>query len=158
MVRDLMMHEGKIAPADCKAVAAVATGCGVVIDFAAKTFAVPSAETADNIFVVHKERILEGVYASLTDVSDYFEQFHAIKEGEYAPLYSYDFGEMFAVDAYATALVDGSKGKYVSVGTDGKWQVAGSSVASKYKFVDWFMDNGHKLAKIVVCDAAGTNS
>ena len=56
MVRELISQEGKIAPADCKAAAAVATGMGVVIDRVAKTFAVPTAATAANIYVAHKER------------------------------------------------------------------------------------------------------
>lgn len=155
MIREIILHEGKIAPADCKAAAAVKTGMGVVIDRANKTFSLPSAATAANIYVVHKERIPVGVYAGVDNLSDYFEQFNEIAVDEYAPLMPYAFGDVFATDQYATALADGDKGKVLAVGTDGRWAVA--SVASKYKFVDWYMDNGHKLAKIEVLDTTASN-
>ena len=156
MIREIMLHEGKIAPADCKATAAVATGMGVVIDRAAKTFSLPSAATAANIYVVHKERIPVGVYAGVDNLSDYFEQFNTVASGEFAPLMPYGYGDIFATDQYASALADADKGKVLAVGTDGKWAVAASGT-SKYKFDDWYMDNGHKLAKIEVLDTPASN-
>lgn len=158
MVREIMVHEGKMAPADCKAGAAVATGMGVVVDRATKTFALPAAATSSEIFVVHKERIPTGVYAGIENLSDYFEQFNSVAQNELAPLWKYEAGDVFAVDQYASALADADKGKRVLVGTDGKWAVATSTATSQYKFVDWYMDNGHKLAKIEVCDVAIANS
>ena len=155
MVRELISQEGKIAPADCKAAAAVATGMGVVIDRVAKTFAVPTAATAANIYVAHKERIPTGIYAGELNLSDYFEQFNEIKKDELAPLWKYDAADVFAVDQYASALADADIGKTLHVGTDGKWAVA--TAASIYKFDGWYMDNGHKLAKIEVLDTAVAN-
>ena len=159
MVRDLMVHEGKIAPAFCKAAAACATGMGVVIDRAAKTFALPEAATADNIYVVHKERIPTGVYAGIADLSDYFEESNTVAADEFAPLWMYEFGEEFAVDAYNTTNVTAeAAGQYLAVGTDGKWDIAASGVASKYRLVGLYDDAGHALARIEVMDATGTNS
>ena len=158
MVRDLMTNEGKIAPANCAAAAACTTGMGVVIDRAAHTFAFPTAATAANIYVVHKERIPTGIYTAQTDFSDYFEQFNTVEKDEYAPLWMYEFGEEFAVDAYdTTTLTNANKGKVLAVGTDGKWTVAGNGVASKYRFVDFWDDAGHKLVRIDVLDTAETN-
>ena len=158
MVRDLMVNEGKIAPANNKAAAACTTGMGVVIDRATKTFAFPAAATADNIYVVHKERIPTGIYAAQTDFSDYFAQFNTVEQDEFAPLWMYEFGEEFAVDAYdATTVTETNAGKMLAVGTDGKWTVAGNGVASKYRFVDLWNDAGHTLARIEVLDAAATN-
>ena len=114
---------------------------------------IPSAETAENIYVVNKERYATGIYAAQTDFSDYFFQFNEVAAGEFAPLYNFDFGEVFAVDQF-TGLTDSDKGSYVAVGADGKWVVA--SVASKYKFTGLYNDNGHSLARIEVCDTAHT--
>lgn len=155
MLRTLIGHEGKSAPADCKATAAVKTGMGVVIDRFAKTFSLPSAETAENIYVVNKERYASGMYTAQNDFSDYFFQFNEVAVGEFAPLYNFDFGEVFAVDQF-TGLTDADKGSYVAVGVDGKWVAA--SVASKYKFTGLYNDNGHSLARIEVCDTAFTPS
>ena len=155
MVREIMAHEGKIAPADCKAASAVATGMGVVIDRTTKTFDLPSAATAENIYVVHKDRTPVGIYAGVQNLSDYFEQFNAIAVDEYAPLWKYEAGDVFAVDAYDTSLADGDIGSTLEVGTDGLWTVG--SNASVYLFVGWYMDNGHKLAKIEVLDTGVAN-
>ena len=43
-----------------KADSAMVTGMGVVKDYADKTVGFPSAETADNIFFVSKERVPHG--------------------------------------------------------------------------------------------------
>ena len=158
MVREIMAHEGKIAPADCKAASAVSTGMGVIIDRATKSFDLPSAATAADIYVVHKDRTPVGVWAGVDNLSDYFEQFNSVAQNEYAPLWKYEAADVFAVDQYDASLADGDKGKLMAVGTDGKWTVAGSGATSVYKFVDWFMDNGHKLAKIEVLDTAVANS
>lgn len=159
MVRDLMINEGKIAPAYTAATAACTTGMGVVIDRAAKTFSLPAAETAENIFVVHKERYPVGAAAAYTDLSDYFEQFNTVAEGEFAPLWQYDYAEEFAVDAYdTTSLTTANAGKVAAVGTDGKWKLAGSGVSSKYLFVGLHDDAGHTLARFAVLDTPTTNS
>ena len=158
MVREIMAHEGKIAPADCKAAAAVTTGMGVIIDRGTKVFAVPAAETADDIYVVHKDRTPVGIYAAAQNLSDYFEQFNTVAQNEYAPLWKYEAGDVFAVDAYDSSLTDSDLGSRVSVGDDGYWTVAGSGVKSVYLLVDWYMDNGHKLAKIEVLDTAAANA
>ena len=158
MLRILMDHDQKSAPADCKAAAAVATGMGVIADRTAKTFAVPTAETASNIYVVNKERIPQGIYAAQTNFSDYFEQFNDVAKDEYAPLYNFDFGEKFAVDAYDQAITESDVGKRLAVGTDGKWKVATvATVASKYKFGGFYQDVNHKLIAIEVCDDAVAN-
>ena len=155
MVRDLMTHEGKIAPADSKATAACATGMGVVLNRAAKTFSLPSAATAENIFVVHKNRVPTGVYAGMTNFSDYFEQFNTVAVDEYAPLYMYEFGEVFATDQFdTTALTATTTACGVAVGTDGKWTTVSGTSKSKYRFVGMYDDAGHTLAKIeVLADA-----
>lgn len=159
MLRTLIGHEHKAAFADCKASAACSTGMGVVMDRAAKTFALPTAETAADIVIVYKERIPSGIYAANGDYSDYFEQYNSVAAGEFAPLYSYDYGEVFATDQYDSTIVDAAKGKRVSVGTDGKWKVATvTTVSSKYVFKDFYNDNGHKLAIIEVSDTPAANA
>lgn len=159
MVRDFEVHEGKTAPAYTAAAAACATGMGVVIDRAAKTFAFPESATADNIFVVHKARIPVGTDAAIVDFSDYHAAFNAVAAGEFAPLWSYEFGECFGTDQFnATNVKAANAGKYLAVGTDGKWDVAGSGVKSVYRLVKMYDDAGHTLAYIEVLQAAGENS
>ena len=51
-----------------------------------------------------------------------------------------------------------SDGMAVSVGTDGKWQKATATVASKYVYEKDFADNGHKLIIIRVEKDAVKNS
>lgn len=153
MVRDIEIHGGKDAPANNKAVKACSTGMGVVLDRSAKTFDLPSAATSENIYVVHKERIPTGLNAAATDLSDYFEEFNTVAEDEFAPLYTYDFGEQFATDQFDnTTLKAGAENTAAAVGTDGKWTAA--SGASKYRFVGIYNDAGHELAQIeVLADA-----
>lgn len=155
MVRDIEIHEGKNAPANNKAVQDVSTGMGVVLDRAAKTFDLPSAVTAENIYVVHKERIATGANAAYTDLSDYFEEFNTVAAGEFAPLYTYEFGEQFATSEF-TGLTNSDANTPVAVGTDGKWTKA--SGASKYNFVGIYNDAGHELAQIeVLADAVSAS-
>jgi len=159
MVRDLMINEGKIAPAYTAATAACTTGMGVVIDRATKTFSLPAAETADNIFVVHKERYPVDAAAAYTDLNDYFGQFNTVAAGEFAPLWQYDYAEEFAVDAYdTTSLTTENAGKAASVGTDGTWKLASSGVSSYYLFVGLHDDAGRTLARFAVLKAPITNS
>lgn len=158
MLRELMVNEGHIAPAGYAATTNCKTGMGVQISHSTGKFAFPSAESATNIFVVKKERYPSGVNAANTQFSDYDEDFNTVKAGEYAPLCNYYAGESFATDQYGSTVKEENVGKYVAVGADGKWTVAGNSTSSVYLLTEMVTDNGHVLARITVQDTAGKNS
>lgn len=156
MLRDNIVNDGKFAIATHKAEAAVYTGMGVVVNVATKTFAVPSKETATDIYLIDKERIPTGINASKTDYSDYFEEFVTVKENELAKLVKYVRGESFLTDQIASDIKEDVVGKRVAVGVDGKWKVA--SVESAYELAGIVVDNGHTLAKIQVKDTEVANA
>lgn len=158
MIRDFEIHEGKLAPAYASAAASVATGMGVILDRASKTFAVPSSATAENIFVVHKARKATGANTALTDFSDYFEEFNTVASGEFVPVKKYEAADVFGTDQYASTITSSDFGKYLAVGSDGKWDVAGASVTSVYRLLGFYTDAGaHTLARVEVLDTAGEN-
>ena len=158
MIRDFEIHEGKLAPAYASAAASVATGMGVILNRASKTFGLPSAATADEIFVVHKARKATGANTALTDFSDYFPEFNAVASGEFAPLKKYEAADVFGTDQFASTITSSDFGKYLVVGTDGKWDVGASSAASVYRLLGFYTDAGaHTLARIEVLDTAGKN-
>lgn len=157
MLRSIFEHSGKSAKANIKADVDLATGMGIVID--GTTAKLPSAETANDIYVANKARVLSGIDAGRTEVSDYLASFNTVEKGEFLVAENFDFGEEFATDQYkAEDMVAGNKGKRVSVGTDGKWMIATSSVDSKYVFVDTYTDNGKVLARIGISDTVAQNS
>lgn len=156
MLRELMVHEGLAVDATFSAATAMKTGCGVVKNFATKEIAFPTEETAANICIVEKARIPKGINAARTQFSDYDEDFVNVEEGEKAVAYVFPAGTMFATDQYDTETLTADAGeKYVAWNTEGKAVVAAG--ASFYKFIGIHNDNGHLLAKIYVCDTAGTN-
>lgn len=159
MIRDFEIHEGKIAPAYAAAASDVATGMGVVLDRANKTFALPKAATAENIHVVHKARRPVGLSAAQTDFSDYFEEFNTVKAGERVPLKVYEADDVFGTDQFDDSISASDVGSFMAVGTDGKWAIAGSGAASVYRLVDLYVDAGnHTLARIEVLANAGENA
>ena len=154
MLRDIIVNTGTAAPSTYKTIDVCATGIGVVKNLTAGTVAVPAEETATDICLLQKSRIATGCLAARSEHSDYETAFNTFEKGELCVLYTYDIGESFATDQYD--LADGDEGKYVAVGTDGKWKVA--TVDSKYKFVKFYNDAGHKLALVEVVEAVGTNA
>lgn len=156
MLRELINHGGKAAETTYVAATELKTGMGVVKTVDGKA-ALPSEATADNIFLVDKERIPTGINAGRTYLSDYEAEFNTVAAGDRVKLPEYDFGEKFATSEYATALAEGDIGKTLHVGTDGKWAVA--TDASVYRFEGFYMDAGaHKLAKIAVLRDAVVNA
>lgn len=155
-------NDMKGAIATFKAAAAMTTGMGVVKDEATGEAKLPSAETADGIFFVDKARVANGTKASLTDFSDYDTMFTDIAAGEKVLLVHADDTDKIATDAYkASDMVADNVGKYVSVGTDGKWQLATGStnaVASRYVFIGTYNDVNHTLAVIEKVETAGKNA
>lgn len=157
MLRELMVNNGDVAPASYIAETELKTGAPVVVDKTTGKVTAPSTETASDIYVVDKERYATGVYAGLTNMSDYHENFNTVEANQPVKLCVYDAQqETFATSEYDETIVDGAKGKRVAA-KDGKWTVA-TTTASKYVFVDFFIDNGHKLAMITVSDTAVQNS
>lgn len=157
MLRSVIEHGGKSAIANLKVAAAAKTGMGVVIKDGKLAF--PAAETAEDIYVLQKARVLYGVDTARAEVSDYLDSFNTFAANELAVAENFDFGEQFATDQYdATSVKADNAGKRVSVGTDGKWVVAGASVMSKYILEGMISDNGHTLAKIRVSDTTAKNS
>lgn len=152
MIRDMRRNGAQPKDTMHKAEVAMVTGMGVVIKDAT-TVALPSAETASNIYVVTKERIPTGINTARVDMSDYDEDFVNIKAGEFIGLERYTDGEKFATDQFKAE--DFGKGAVagfaVSVGVDGKWQKATvSTMPSKYVFDGFHNDNGHKLVMVRV--------
>lgn len=152
MIRDMRRNGAQPKDTMHKAEVAMVTGMGVVIKDAT-TVALPSAETASNIYVVTKERIPTGINTARVDMSDYDEDFVNIKAGEFIGLERYTDGEKFATDQFkAEDFGEGAvAGFAVSVGVDGKWQKATvSTMPSKYVFDGFHNDNGHKLVMVRV--------
>ena len=152
MIRDMRRNVAQPKDTMHKAEVAMVTGMGVVIKDAT-TVALPSAETASNIYVVTKERIPTGINTARVDMSDYDEDFVNIKAGEFIGLERYTDGEKFATDQFkAEDFGEGAvAGFAVSVGVDGKWQKATvSTMPSKYVFDGFHNDNGHKLVMVRV--------
>ena len=151
MIRDMRRNGAQPKDTMHKAEVDMVTGMGVVIKNAT-TVSLPSAETASNIYVVTKERVPSGVNAARTDMSDYDPDFVNIAASEFVGLERYTDGEKFAVDQFkASDFADSvTPGFAVSVGTDGLWAKAASTVNSKYIFDGFHNDNGHKLVMIRV--------
>ena len=152
MIRDMRRNGAQPKDTMHKAEVAMVTGMGVVIKDAT-TVALPSVETASNVYVVTKERIPTGINTARVDMSDYDEDFVNIKAGEFIGLERYTDGEKFATDQFkAEDFGEGAvAGFAVSVGVDGKWQKATvSTVPSKYVFDGFHNDNGHKLVMVRV--------
>ncbi len=165
MLRQLIVDDYDAAPAYYTAGDNLATGMGVTKDYANNTADLPEAETADNIWLVQKDRVAYGTLAGIENVSDYDPAFNTFKAGEKVVLYRFKVGSIFATDAYKTTdLVVGNVGKRVAVGTDGKWclatATAGSTAgtASRYVFRGLYNDAGHTLAKIEVVEDATANA
>ena len=152
MIRDMRRNGAQPKDTMHKAEVAMVTGMGVVIKDAT-TVALPSAETASNVYVVTKERIPTGINTARVDMSDYDEDFVNVKAGEFIGLERYTDGEKFATDQFkAEDFGEGAvAGFAVSVGVDGKWQKAtASTMPSKYVFDGFHNDNGHKLVMVRV--------
>ena len=152
MIRDMRRNGAQPKDTMHKAEVAMVTGMGVVIKDAT-TVALPSVETASNVYVVTKERIPTGINTARVDMSDYDEDFVNIKAGEFIGLERYTDGEKFATDQFkAEDFGEGAvAGFAVSVGVDGKWQKATvSTMPSKYVFDGFHNDNGHKLVMVRV--------
>ena len=159
MLRIIRDHDQKSADATYTANAACVTGMAVVKDTANKLAKFPSAATAENLFFVQKERYASGVNAAYTNLSDYDTAFTNVASGEFVVLYSFDYDEVFATDAFTgSTLVDADIGKTLVANTSGLLTPATSTATSKYYFEGWFTDNGHKLAKIRVLDTPAANS
>ena len=159
MLRDLMINENLAVDATFVAKTAMTTGMAVVKNFTDETADFPSAETASELFFVHKERIPTGISASLTEFSDWYSEFNTVAAGEGVVLYEYPVGSTFGTDAYATGLTNTDKGKVLSAGTDGKLKVATTTtVSSRYKFLGLYTEGTHTLAKVYVLENAVANS
>ena len=158
MIRELMVNVAKNIPAIYTAKTAMVTGMGVQIDLSKKQLILPAEETAENIYFVEKERVPEGIYAGVANLSDYFEQFVKVKEGEFAKAIPNYEGEMYGTDQYDDSVVQSAVDKYLAVGTDGKWKVASASISSCYKLAGFQADGVNKIAQIVKLADAGQNS
>lgn len=159
MIRDMRRNGAQPKDTMHKAKVAMVTGMGVVIDGA--TVALPTAETATNLYFATKERVPSGVNTARTDMSDYDEDFTNIAKDEFVGLERYTDGEKFATDQFkATDFADGTAAGFaVSVGADGLLMKATkTTVPSKYVFDGFHNDNGHKLVMVRVETDAITNA
>lgn len=156
MLRELQGNVAKNVPAEYTAKVDMMTGMGVQIDSKDGVLTLPETATAENVYFLEKERVAEGVYAGVTDLSDYFEQFVTVKAGEFAKAVPPYTGEIYGTDQYDAALTEDDIGKTLAVGTDGKWSAAAS--ASRFELIGFQQDGGHSLAKIRVLDTAKAGS
>lgn len=154
MIRELGVNANKFTPAYLTAAVEMITGMGAVAGNDG-TFKLPTQETADGIRFVEKEREVSGIYASQTDLDDYFDKFVTVKQGNFAKLITPMAYEVYAVDQYDTAIEASNVGKRLAVGTDGKWKIA--TVASRFVFNGFYQDGAHKLIEIGVMDTAASN-
>lgn len=143
-----------ISRTNYKAATELTVGMGVVRNYENMTAELPSAETADNIYLVAKERIPVGEACARTDFSDYDPIFQTVAADEPVKLCYYEPGLSFAVDAVSKTDAP-VKGKAVAVGADGLWKLA--TVPSRYLYTEDYIDNGHALIRIEVLDAPVTN-
>ena len=158
MLREFRVNGADAPAAYFKADVELKTGMGVVKDYATGLAKLPTAATAEGIFLVAKQPIATGVYAG-TDQSDYFEEYNTVAKDGCVVLYSYRDDSAFGTDQYddteftaatLTAPV------YVEVGTDGKWTTA--SGTSKYLATKIYDDAGHDLLHIEVVEAGSASS
>lgn len=156
MLRELQTQGLKPIDAMNKASVAMNTGMGVVKNLAAKEVGFPTAESGTNIYFVDKERYPTTIVNSIrTDVSDYDDDFNKIAAGELVKLNPPKSGDRFAVDQYIPTGL--TIGKYMAVGTDGKWKNATAAVQSVFTYGGIYNDAGHNLAIIQVVATAGAN-
>lgn len=132
------------------------TDMGVVKDYADKTVGFPAAETADNVYMVDKERIPTGINAGRTDMSDYDPEFNEIKKDELIKLHEPESNERRATDQCVTAGL--AVGDRLVVGTDGKWKKATNTVNSKYIYAGNHTSDGKTLAIIEITQEPGKNA
>lgn len=150
MLREFRTNCAAAPQADLKANVAMKTGMGVVKDEATGKVKFPADATAENIFVVQKAPIATGVYASKTNFSDYFEQFHDIEADEPVVATHYLVDDVFGTDQFAATITAETPAGYAEVGADGKWKIA--DAATRYYFTGLVSDNGHALARIRVVE------
>ena len=151
MVRELATNAQKIIPAQYTADKAMVTGMGVQLDVKEGKVKLPTADTAENILIVAKERLAHGVYTAVTNLDDYFEQFVNIEAGEFVKVLPPQNQESYGTDQYDAGLADGDVGKCLVVGTDGKWKTGEGK--TRYIFGGFQQEGTHKLAIIHVNDA-----
>lgn len=148
MLKNLQVKPHKPVMTTYKAEADMATGMGVVKDYVNGTVGFPDTETADNIFIVDKERVATGINAGRGELSDYEEEFNTIKKDEFMKLHEPESDERRAVDQYvATGLVAGVA---MAVGADGKWKKAATGIKSKFVYAGEHTSDGHALAIIEI--------
>ena len=129
MFRVLEDINAKNADAMYSAGSAMTIGMGVVkgANFEADF---PSEATATDVFFVTKEIIPTGLDSLKGEISDY--ALEAIVDGEKVVLVKPIIGEIYWTDQFDSGI---TKGNYVVVGTDGKFEKAASSAKSNLKVV-----------------------
>lgn len=155
MIRELQVVLNKNINAMYKAGEALVTGMGVVIDHTTKTANLPAAETADEIYFVNKERIPTGLYAGMTDLSDYDEHYTNIATGEPVKLIKPLAGERYGVDQFDEDIEEDDR---LAVDDKGIWVKAGAGIKSVYVCAGTQNDAGNTLAIIAVNDTAAANA
>lgn len=157
MLRRLETIEMKPVPATYTAAAAMSTGMLATMSVANGTAAV--ATGAENVYFVDKERIAKGIYASKTNLDDYFEQFVNVEEGEYVKLIPLVNGELFGTDQHAYTTVAAAdtalKGKAVAANAG---KIVAATSASRLMCEGAIADGDHVLLAIRVLDTAVSNS
>lgn len=148
MLRELQTKTGKVYDSMNTASVDMVVGMGVVKDYGDGTVSFPGAATDKGIFFVTKEKRAGGVYAGLSEFSDYDEKFMNIKSGEGVKLISPEKGERYATDQFT---VGAEKDDYVNVGVDGKIAKVESG-SSRFVYCGTKTIDRHELHVIEVVD------
>lgn len=149
MLRELQTTTGKVYDTMNTIADDAVVGMGVVKDYEkANEVKFPGTATDKGVFFVTKEKRTLGVNAGREGfMSDYDDEFMNIKAGEGVKLVAPVKSERYATDQVAAAI---DAGKYVELGTDGKWAEASGTtrfVSRGTKKVDT-----HDLTVIEVVD------
>lgn len=162
MLRDIRTNGAKPADTTHKAGSEMKVGMAVIKNYAVtgKIVDFPTAETAENIYWVTKERVPTGINAARGDMSDYDSNFIDVAEDEFVKLEQYSEDDKFGTDQYVTTdFASGvNTGFVVSVGADGKVKKASTGIKSKYVYTGLFIDSGHELVTIEVIDTPRSNA
>lgn len=156
MLRELDTKMNKPAPTTYKAGADMKTGMGVQMKYSDNTVNFPQSESAENIYLLTKEKIPTGLNAARGELSDYETEFNTYTEGDLVKLLIPDIGERYAVDQITS---DGLQaGDALVVGADGIWKKAASGTKSRYIYGGIHNSDGHDLGIIIVVRDAIANA
>ena len=151
MLRAFQGVLNKPANTMCKATVPLKTGMAVVVDEVSGSVSLPGGVMGMGISFVDKERVPVGINTARGDMSDYDPQFNEVAEDELVKVISFlPMTDIFGTDQFEEAGLTANC--WVVANESGK-MVKGEGIETLYKFIQFYEDNGHKLAMIKKVDA-----